>query len=70
MSSKDNLQPLRDLAEKWEQLAKNQWMFSFRGAAEELTEALDRLEASPCDCTAGVDHVHVTGEDFGRIPKA
>ena len=69
MSSKDNLQPLRDLAKKWEQLAKNQ-IFSSRWAAEELIQALDRLEASPCDCTAGVDHVHVTGEDFGRIPKA
>ena len=58
-----NIQPLRNLADQWKQLA-NAWTepqgyaFAIKEASRELTEVLNNLVADACDCTAGVDHVH------------
>ena len=64
MTSKDNLQPLRDLADMWRRdlpYMSNGVANGTEACLDELTAALDSLTANACDCTAGVDHVH-TGE--------
>lgn len=61
MTSKDNLQPLRDLADQWRRDLPHMDNGAANGTQaclDELTAVLNRLTANACDCTAGVDHVH------------
>lgn len=64
MTSKDNLQPLRDLADQWRRDLPHMDNGAANGTQaclDELTAVLNSLTSNACDCTAGVDHVH-TGE--------
>jgi len=70
---RDNLQPLRDLADQWRRdlpHMDNDAANVTQTCLDELIEVLNTLVANACDCTAGVDHVHTEGRSYAISPKA
>lgn len=64
MTNENNLLRLWNLAEQWSKLADgwtqpHGYALAINEASRELKQILNSFENNSCDCTAGVEHIHL-----------